>query len=201
MNQFGMTGQTDSDYNYFTGRGRKKTQGRKPGKRRLKKALKKAVKRIKTIPSAIVKAAAPAVQQVQNIAADTVEEQNYPSEPQEAPEPPPPPPTPMEDETPAETESESEYYNFGPGKRARERRRIKNEERRAAVERTKAETNAMQKITDTPPPNAVATGSIVGDDKEDGLSTNTIILIAAGAVVAIGACIWIISARKPSMAA
>jgi hypothetical protein len=202
MNQFGITGQNDSDYNYFIGRGKKKAQARKPGKRRLKKALKKAFKRINAIPSTIVKAAAPVVQQVQSIAADAAEEQNYPAEPQEEqePAPPPPPPAPMEDEEP--TETETEYNNFGIGKRARERRRIKNEERKAAVDRTKVETSAMQKITDTSPPstNVSATVHSGGGDKEDGLSVNTVILIAAGAVVAIGACILVLSSRR-SMAA
>jgi cobalamin biosynthesis Mg chelatase CobN len=126
---------------------------------------------------------------------------------------------PSETEGPAtDAGEEEEYSNFlGFGKKARAKRKLKNEEKKASIERTRAETQLMLSGTaPTPSPaaSAVATSAVSGTQSSQGSETataqeeikpteksgtdmTTILIIVAGVVVVVGVGIVMITSKKP----
>lgn len=139
-NQFGLAGQSDFDYNYFVGCGRRGRKRRRRAERSasLRRPLKNVEKTESSEGGSGTQTAHPTSSSTTNVPATP----NSSAIPEAG----------SEGRTAAtgemiEKTGEGEHDNFlGLGKTARERRKLKNEERKAGIERMRAETAMMQNM-------------------------------------------------------
>lgn len=235
-NQFGLSGQDFFDYNYFMGRGKK-------GKKRkglFRGAVKAALSRKQNRSTTPASAARPTpIQTVNNADAATSTAANNqtvqtplltgqevssnaitsnPEAPVNAGAVAGDQGLAVDAEMETGEESEEQYSNFlGFGKKAKEKRKLKNEEKKAGIERSRAETQLMlsgsgPSVASSASPSSapqttsqqanapVDTGSPQEEQPKEsenkGPNMTMILVIVAGVVIVVGAGILMVTSKK-----
>ena len=221
-NQFGLAGQSDTDYDFFIGRKkRKKAKARKAARKLLSSKQVAATPRvIQPAPQRVTPTVAPsAPARPASVTVAQPTEQTMPVSNADVSIPP------MEGETvasPAQEEmaeeggSENSFLGFG--KKARQRRQLKRAEKAAGVERMKAETATIKSIAAPPQSNrpmqssapiqgSASAGSVANapvtdagfpqENSPEKKSNMTMILAIAGGVLVLGVGLMLML-KKPA---